>query len=119
MGLFGNSRGITIQDKQIDFRRELGSSEQKFIGKKQELEVVAVSHWLQGVVTTLLLGQGGIFLLLEAGDKFLHEKCPLLPSYFLSAFFLLMICLLISRKTGIRVTKNTFFSSSRHKPSYN
>lgn len=36
---------------------------------KDEFEVVAASHWLQVVVTMLLLGQGAAFFFLKVGDK--------------------------------------------------
>ena len=34
----------------------------KFIGEGQEFEVKVISHWLQAVVSALLLGQSGLFL---------------------------------------------------------
>lgn len=79
--LFWEQQRIAMQDKEVmanrrqveatkgrlaftRFQEETGEDgfEQKFIGEEQESEIVAVSHWLQVVVSALLLGQEGNFL---------------------------------------------------------
>ena len=71
-GTTGKFEGTRGRSALIRFEEEIGEdgSEQKFTREEQECEAVVVSHWLQGVVTALLLGQESPSCpFLKAGDK--------------------------------------------------
>lgn len=94
MSLFRNSRGIAIGDKQVQannkqVRRDKGRASYYWalgghwgglfrakVDPRTGVGGCGSLCWFQGVVNALLLRQGGIFLLLKAGDKFLCEKYP-------------------------------------------
>ena len=65
--VMGKSKGTKARAAFVRLQEEIGEGcLEKSIGEEQEFEVVAVSHWLQAVVSALSLGQEEIFPLLRS-----------------------------------------------------